>query len=558
MGITITYSDHETPAISSFALKLDARLESFFHKYDETSHSALTYESSTKEHVNNEIAPWSPARDITMTVTVSSFETVEEATSHVDLVVLEVLPEIGNLLQTLLWGPVDLPKSDTTDGRSCEGVIWSNAPHPKWNGFISREILTSTAKSSNSKTIWYRMTISLTRTLAVTLGCADVRLVNAPDMFLSTTSFTFGISVPYLDLMGSQTAEKLVQSLANADKQLNRQFGICEALTFVRDEDHFGISCALTVSRISKLAKPYTTEEARRDVRHLLAEMSSQLHQDHKCVTITKPAITLSNPADITKGLILQLANGKEILAIRLKKFMDPQTTCSILRKLEAYDEFWTPYEHELIDATTNQKRYEFYGVYRPKIAYPFNRTYLEPPESKEWDAYFSASRNLGEHLRSYLFPYEYPVDRFLAILDSVIDTNVLTHPVFDAKMQVGMLRLMPNDSITGIHTDRPPNAELGSFRSILSANFYTAPSLSNKGGELLIWDVQMSVRSDTDIEKVKTKHASLNLVPEEGDVIMICPELPHAIAQVKEGKRLSLNVFFGLLSERCELRVWN
>jgi 2OG-Fe(II) oxygenase superfamily len=215
------------------------------------------------------------------------------------------------------------------------------------------------------------------------------------------------------------------------------------------------------------------------------------------------------------------------------------------------------PYEHELIDATTGQKRYKFYGVYRPKIAYPFNKTYLEPPQSDAWRLYFDSSRNLGEHLRKILHPYEYPVDRYLAIMDSLMDTNVHIHPRFDKKMQVGMARLMPNNSVTGIHIDRPPNADLGSFRHILSTNFYTAQSSSTSGGELLVWDAPL-LPFGSDLKNVKNDYISVHISPDEGDVVMLCPELPHAIARVTEGNRLSLNLFFGLLADVDKLRVWN
>lgn len=230
---------------------------------------------------------------------------------------------------------------------------------------------------------------------------------------------------------------------------------------------------------------------------------------------------------------------------------------CKRLRGLETNEDFWTSYEHELYDKETRTKRYEFYGVYRPKIAYPFNRTYLEPPESAEWNTYFDSSRALGEQLRGILTPFEYPIDRFLSHLDTLLHTNVHIHPKFGKKMQAGMLRLMPNDSFTGIHVDRPPDADLGQFRNILSTNFYTAPSSAEKGGELLIWDAP-SIQFGTDLSRIRTDFVSVHLSPEEGDAIMICPELPHAIARVTEGKRLSLNVFLGLAADGERLSVWN
>ncbi|KAJ7597989.1 hypothetical protein C8J56DRAFT_921521 [Mycena floridula] len=121
--------------------------------------------------------------------------------------------------------------------------------------------------------------------------------------------------------------------------------------------------------------------------------------------------------------------------------------------------------------------------------------------------------------------------------------------------MQAGMLRLMPNNSVTGIHVDRPPDSTLGKFRNILSTNFYT--TTADEGGQLFIWDSPV-LGFGADLTNVKRDYISVHVSPEEGDAIMICPELPHAITRVTKGERLSLNVFAGLSAEGDTLRVWN
>ena len=485
------------------------------------------------------LAPWSTPSDSILHLHASGFLTKEDAIHHIDSVI-----QCTSLCESFQWSPTE---------EGAEDIIWPAAPHPSWNGFIKRQTI-------QEGRFWrYHVTIALAKAYAVTNRLQDIRLVLKPGMALPTISYTFGLS---FDLTGSDG--ELAALLRSVDYD-----GVCERLSIVRDEANFGTSCALTISRLGTGERPYSLDAARDDMRTLVESLNNK---EQMLVRFTQPAVNLCSEEDLTKDLILSLAGGKEILAISMmpsqssekhtknctgmKNFVDG-AVCKRLRDLENLTTFWTDYEHELYDKKTGQKRYESYGVWRPQIAYPFNRTYLEPLHSEEWQKYFGSSRALTGYLRHMLRPYDYPIDRFLSALDSIINTNILIHPQFRKKMQAGMLRLMPNDSFTGIHVDRPPDASLGQFRHILSTNFYTAPSSSAKGGELLIWDAP-SIHFGSDPTNVKRDFVSLNLCPEEGDAIMICPELPHAIARVVQGKRLSVNVFLALVADEDRLCVWN
>ncbi|KAJ7581455.1 hypothetical protein C8J56DRAFT_1102540 [Mycena floridula] len=311
----------------------------------------------------------------------------------------------------------------------------------------------------------------------------------------SPISYTFGLSAAFNDAT-------LASRLKDADLSINGTVGICESLSFMKDDSMFGTSRTVTLSRASSVEAHYSLENSILDLQALLGYVNQLLPTSEMVSATSKPIINLRSTTLLSKDILLGLAGGRKFLGVVLKGFMDRASRIAP----------FGPYEHELVDPVTKTKRYEFYGVYRPKIGYPFNRTYLENinPDSEEWLRYFSSSRSLSEYLRALLSPFEYPIDRFLTILDNIIDTNIHTHPSLILRCKL-----------------------------------------------LLIWDSPVS-GFGVDLTNVKRNYISVHVSPEEGDAIMICPELPHAIARVTKGERLTLNIFAGLSAEGDTLRVWN
>lgn len=265
------------------------------------------------------IAPWSASTETKLNIFVPELSSPDRASSHLDDIISDIFSDVPETVHAddFVWRTASAFNGATQN----ESLIWTKAPNPLWNDFMERQL---TAHGEN--TTWsYQVKISLHKLFCILYGIEDIRLAEAPrSMTLSTISYTFGLSLPHVDFNEAGSDALVASQLRSADISVNHPFGRCERLSLVRDDANFGVSCAITLSRISEQQRPYTIDEGRQDVAKIIAAMSERLVLEHSLIKVSQPVINLTSTVDLSKELILMLAGGNGVLAISMSFLVCP------------------------------------------------------------------------------------------------------------------------------------------------------------------------------------------------------------------------------------------
>jgi hypothetical protein len=260
-----------------------------------------------------EIAPWSTPFETLAEFTIPYFPSRELAEHHISLLFAELLPDlVGSDNKEFMWRELEMTGSMTMNRPLHESLTWTNAPHTGWNlHFAERDFI------STEKGLSCHISVFLHRAFGIISKIDDLRLLYAQQpLYVSNTSYTFGIRISSInadDEVGYATFRSLIRE---ADSRVNGLPGLCERLSLVRDNENFGISWALTLSRLHPAKTPYTLDDATNDIRGLLASVDHAISSEARPSSFSKPIVFLSHPSDLSKELVFHLTGGAKILGI--------------------------------------------------------------------------------------------------------------------------------------------------------------------------------------------------------------------------------------------------
>ncbi len=183
-------------------------------------------------------------------------------------------------------------------------------------------------------------------------------------------------------------------------------------------------------------------------------------------------------------------------------------------------------------------------------------------------NAYFDAALHNIEVLRKRCMPYASPIDVLRCTLDEVWPAGAQLEHLYGRKAYVGLSRIVqPGVEFLAHHDilakDAPDSFRSHSLTSQLAANIYL--TMPTDGGGLQIWQSAISaaefdgMRGDRyGIDPSLLGKPTLQVRPEEGDLVLFNSRRMHAITPGSDKPRLSLSCFVGYRGVASPLTFWS
>ncbi|MGH8811843.1 MAG: 2OG-Fe(II) oxygenase [Advenella sp.] len=224
----------------------------------------------------------------------------------------------------------------------------------------------------------------------------------------------------------------------------------------------------------------------------------------------------------------------------------------------------------------------EIAAILSKKIIGPGYENYLNAPSIGRIGMAFYAAENKApllenyfdeafeniEELRRRCFPYASPIDLLRCKRDEVWPAGAHLETLYGRKMYVGLSRVVRPDVTFLAHhdifaKDAPDSFHAHSLLSQLAANVYLL--MPTKGGAIQIWDQQLppaefdAMRGNSyGIDPALLGTPTLEVRPNEGDLILFNSRCMHAVTPGSEKLRLSLSCFIGYRSPAMPLTLWS
>lgn len=189
--------------------------------------------------------------------------------------------------------------------------------------------------------------------------------------------------------------------------------------------------------------------------------------------------------------------------------------------------------------------------------------------ESKDemLNLYFQSSTKSMEDLRSACSPVMSPLDTLRCKLDEIWNPGANLQTLNGKKMFVGLSRVVePGTEFLAHHDifqqDAPNEPDAISVKSQFAANIYI--QTPNKGGELLMWNVNMEpkifdeLRKDDGLKVDTLSEPDITVKPEAGDLLIFDSRKLHAVAPPIDKPRLALSFFIAYRGDNAPLTFWS
>jgi len=238
----------------------------------------------------------------------------------------------------------------------------------------------------------------------------------------------------------------------------------------------------------------------------------------------------------------------REVLAIRIRNFVPSDTAAKLGKNIlsQGFEKY--------INAPSIGR-----------IGMAFYEAENKPPLVADY--FESADGNIDE-LRRRCAPYLSPIDLLRCKLDEIWPAGAQLETLYGKKMYVGLSRVVkPGVTFLAHHDffekDAPDSFKAKSLLAQFAANVYL--SMPSDGGALQIWKQDISpqefdeMRGDSyGIGPSLLGAPSLEVRPEEGDLLLFNSRCMHAVTAGNDDLRLSLSCFVGYRGPASQLSFWS
>lgn len=245
---------------------------------------------------------------------------------------------------------------------------------------------------------------------------------------------------------------------------------------------------------------------------------------------------------------VLAKAVCEEVLAVQVKQFIPRETAMEIGQRIlgQGFDSY----------------------VNAPDIGRIGMALYEAENIPARLDAYFDAALDNIDALRKRCMPYASPIDVLRCTLDEMWPAGAQLEHLYGRKAYVGLSRIVqPGVEFLAHHDilakDAPETFRSHSLASQLAANIYL--TMPTDGGGLHIWQSPISAAEFDDmrgdsygIDPSLLGKPTLQIQPEEGDLVLFNSRRMHAVTPGSDKPRLSLSCFVGYRGVASPLTFWS
>ncbi|XP_065661842.1 uncharacterized protein LOC100204208 isoform X2 [Hydra vulgaris] len=279
------------------------------------------------------------------------------------------------------------------------------------------------------------------------------------------------------------------------------------------------------------------------------------------CSSETSPISRVFLTEKLTHHNLESLIVKESIDAIVIPKYCSP-SLCKVLSSYMLNSQV-ERYDHEIYNTETRKIEKIYAGVDR--VGLPFNKVFSEMDNLKKIkirEEYYELAKKLMKNFREVCGDFISPIDRLRLELEDTFSEGARVGRFEGRQMLCGIGRV--SDPALSLGGEQPHFDMLPEYIYPLdkqfAANIYI--KVPKQGGMLKIWGRKTYSREkiiELSLDKniVKDEEEPVEILPQEGDLIIFNTRRPHAVTRFNSDFRISLQTFIGYKTGE-PLFLWN